>query len=294
MPEDKTVEQKVGTMPVLPQEKGITRRTLLRGAAAAGGALVLGGVIDRARQVFGQPPPYRVELPIVTKGATEAPEIKQGMYGVWAKEIKMGQNGFTLAIENGEKAGLVVRNWQPLLRLTEHYGKLHGYKSFTVTFKDESEITQEMKDLISRRRITMPNKDDPESDQVFLLKLGEQLPPGTPRYGRYGSFPVFGEYRESFVDSSGNLHLRLNIALFNRDKYEKKIDNFDPRDVLPRRITENILWTILTGAKTNEEYSRVVSEYIAGREPYPVTKDWDNEYNAPAILHDEYLFRVKV
>lgn len=280
MPEDMIAEQ-----------KRMTRRVLLKGAVAAGGALVLGGIIDRARQVSGQPPPYRAELPIVTKGATKAPEIKQGMYGVWAKEIKMSQNGYEFGLENGEKAGLVVRNWQPLLYLTEYYGKLHGYKSFTVSFQDESELTPEIKDQM--RKLPMSYKDDSESDQILFYRIGERKP-GTPPYGRYGGFPVFGEYHESHTDSSGNLHLRFHIALFNRDKYEQEIANLDPREVLPRRITENILWTILTGAKTNEEYSRIVSEYIAGREPFPRIQALYDEFSAPAILHDEYLFRVKV
>lgn len=291
MPEDRTTEQKGGTMPVSPQEKGITRRALLKGVAATGAALALGGVIDRARQVFGQPPPYKVELPVVAKGATKAPEIKQGMYGIWAKEIKMSQNGYEFAIENGEKAGLVVRNWQSLLYLTEYYGSLHGYKSLTVSFKDESELTQEMKDQM--RKYPMTYKDAPESDQMLFFRLGERQP-GTPPYGRYGVVPVLGEYIESSVDSSGNLHLKLNFVLFNKDKYEQQLINFDPRDVLPRLVTEHILWTMLTGAKTNQEYSQLVSEYLAGREPFPRINSWNDEYSAPNTLHDEYLFRIKV
>lgn len=274
-----------------PQEKGITRRTLLKGAGAFGGSLVLGHLIDRFQRVFGQPPPYKVELPVMMKGATKAPEIKQGMYGIWAKEIKMSQNGYEFGLENGEKAGLVVRNWQPLLYLTEYYGKLHGYKSFTVSFKDESELTQEMKDQM--RKLPMAYKDDPESDQMLFYRQGERQP-GTPPYGRYDFVPVFGDYRESSVDSSGNLHLRVNYALFNRDKYEKRVVNFDPRDGLPSRVTNGILWTILTGGKTNQEYSRLVSEYLAGREPFPRIRSWDDELSAPATLHDDYLFTVKI
>lgn len=235
--------------------------------------------------------PYGVELPAMMKGATKAPEIKEGMYGTWQKEIKMSQNGYQFGLENGEKAGLVVRNWQPLLHLTEYYGNLHGYKSITVNFKDESELAQEMRDKM--RKVPLTYKDDLSSDQVLFYRSNERQP-GTPPYGRYGNFPVYGEHRESFVDASGSLHLRFNIILLNRDKYEKRVENFDPRDVLPRRVTEVILLTILTGAKTNEEYSRLVSEYILGREPFPRIKAWYDEYSAPDILHDEYLFRVKL
>lgn len=292
MPEDRATEQKGENMSApAPQEEGITRRALLKGATAAGGALVLGGIIDSARQVFGQPPPYRVAIPIVAKDAKGPPEIKQGMYGIWQKEIKLGQNGYEFGIENGEKAGLVVRNWQPLLYLTEYYGRLHGYKSFTVSFKDERELTPEIKDQMEK--YPMSYKDDSESDQILFYRIGERKP-GTPPYGRYGFVAIWGEYRESSIDSSGNLHLRFHLALLNRNKYEQEIANFDPREVLPARITKDILWTILTGAKTNQEYNQLVSEYIAGREPFPRVQAWYDEYNAPAILHDEYLFRVKV
>lgn len=284
-------EEQPVTQPKQANPPLIGRKAVVKGLAALGGAALLNHVVDRARRVFGQPPLYRVLIPIAGKDARGTPEIKQGMYGTWQKEIKFRQNGYEFGIENGEKAGLVVRNWQPLLRLNEHYGQLHGYKSFTVSFKDESELTQEMRDQM--KKLPMAYKDDPESDQILFYRKFERQP-GTPPYGSYGFLPVWGEYRESFVDTSGNLHLRLSIALFNTDKYKLRIDNLDPRDVLPSRITESILWSIWSGGKTNRESSELVSEYLAGREPFPRTEEWRNEYSAPGTLHEEYLFRVKV
>lgn len=289
---DRTAEQKGKNMSApAPQERGITRRALLRGAAAAGGALVLSGAIDQARKVFGQPPPYRVELPVMMKGATKAPEIKQGMYGIWQKEIGFEQNGYTFTIENGEEAGLVVRNWQSLLELNEYYGKLNNYKSFTLHFMGEDQLSPAMKeDMITKGWSSLLYKDDPDSDQILFYRSSE-LKPGISRYGRYGNFIVYGTHHEGVYDASGNLHLHLSIALFNKEKYAGRVENFDPSDVLPQRITRTILASLLTAAKTNEEYNRLMSKYLGGSGPYlNKTADWDREYGA--LTREPFLFQV--